>query len=175
MPFHGLYHRIHSCYQGSNHFQAQKFHSNDHRDRIWPFLAIFDRFWSSAFWGRRPMHFRSNHDLNLWFSTVTLLWLIMRLLLSGIIERRLSRKKLWGDSNIFFDKLLNWRIIWTKDIWETMVESVDICSEAGGPTFWLISIFFVLGILKNYLAFLIIFDQNTVHFRIRNSGQGYVL
>ena len=112
MPFHGLYHRIHSCYQGSNQFQAQKFHSDDHRDHIWPFLTIFGvvDFWSSAFLGRRPMHFRSNHDLNLWFSTVTLLWLIMRLLLSGIIEWRLSPKKtpknFGGIQTFFFRQII---------------------------------------------------------------------
>ena len=130
-------------------------------DHFLPFLTIFESKISAVFGGRRPMHLRSNHDLNLWFSTVTLLWLIMRLLLSGIIEKRLSQKKTLVGFKHFFDKLLNWRIIWTKDIWETMVESVDICSEAGDPTFWLISIF-DLGILKNFASFLVIFDQNSL-------------
>ena len=70
-------------------------------DHFRPFLTIFKTKFSTVFGGRRPMHLRSNHDLNLWFSTVTLLWLIMRLLLSGIIEKRLSQKNFGGIQTFF--------------------------------------------------------------------------
>lgn len=144
MPFHGLYHRIPSCYQGSNQFQAQKFHSNDHCDCIWPFSAIFDHFQDEIFdrfWGQTPYAFK----IEPWFESVIFYRNVIMTHYAIIIIRdhwkKIVPKKTLVGFKHFFDKLLNWRIIWTKDIWETMVESVDICSEAGDPTFWLISIF----------------------------------
>ena len=109
MPFHGLYHRIPSCYQGSNQFQAQKFHSNDHTYRIWPFSTIFGHFRVKNFGrfsGQTPYAFK----IEPWFESVIFYRNVIMTHYAIIIIRdhwkKIVPKKNFGGIQTFFRQII---------------------------------------------------------------------
>ena len=130
-------------------------------DHFRPFLTIFKSKISTVFEGRHPMHLRSNHDLNLWFSTVTLLWLIMRLLLSGIIEKRLSQKS-FGGIQTFFRQIIKLKNHLNKRYLGDNGRKCWYLFWSRRPYFLINFNFWILTSLKNSFSFLVIFDQNSL-------------